>query len=121
MMIMGKQPVKISGVGCSLLDYIYTNVKFDDVALRSRFSRRAGDGGIMPGNLVFSQDLEKYTGESLDGMLKQVIPKGATPSINIGGPWMVAMIDASQLLYHLPVKFDTSEPLEPRQGRSLPV
>ena len=105
MMIMGKQPIKISGVGCSLLDYIYTNVKFEDVALRSRFSKRAGDGGIMPGNLVFSEDLEKYTGESLDGMLKQIIPEGATPSINIGGPCMVAMIHASQLLYHLPVKF----------------
>jgi sugar/nucleoside kinase (ribokinase family) len=102
---MGKQAVKISGVGCSLLDYIYTNVDFENDALRSRFSKRAGDGGIMPGNLVFSEDLEKYTGESLDGLLKQIIPEGSSPSVNVGGPCVVAMIHASQLLHHLPVGF----------------
>lgn len=102
---MARAQIKISGVGCSLLDYIYTKVDFTDEALNACYSKKAGDGGILPGNLVFSEDLERFTGESLGMILEKILPGGETAVSNIGGPCMVAMIHASQLLYDSPVHF----------------
>ncbi|MCP4314261.1 MAG: carbohydrate kinase family protein [Bacteroidetes bacterium] len=96
---MSEEPIKISGVGCSLLDYIYTNVSFKNPELQARFSTKPGDGGIMPGNLVFSEDLVRYTGEELDEIHQKILPGTESEVVNVGGPCIVAMIHASQLLH----------------------
>jgi len=102
---MPEKTLRISGVGCGLLDYIYADVNFEDAGLQTYFSASAGDGGIRPGKLVFSEDLEKYSGEDLEKIYSRILP-GVNPDvINVGGPCIVALIHASQLLHELPLKF----------------
>lgn len=102
---MAKKVLKISGVGCGLLDYIYADVNFEDAVLQTYFSASPGDGGIRPGKLVFSEDLEKYSGESLEQIYQKILP-GEDPDVtNIGGPCIVALIHAAQLLHEFPVEF----------------
>lgn len=102
---MPEKVLKISGVGCGLLDYIYADVNFENASLRSYFSSNPGDGGIRPGKLVFSEDLESYSGESLEKIYQRILP-GEDPDVtNIGGPCIVALIHAAQLLHEIPVEF----------------
>ena len=91
--------VKINGVGCSLIDYLYTDIDFTDPSLEKFFSLKPGDGGITPGKLVFSEEFEAFAQTPfLDAV--EVITRGREPdSINIGGPAIVALINASQLLW----------------------
>jgi sugar/nucleoside kinase (ribokinase family) len=97
------QNLSISGIGCSLIDYIYTNINFNDPAILSYFSKKDYDGGLAPGGLVFTDELEKYTGLSFDQILG-TITKGKKPeAINLGGPAIVALVNCTQLLNSLPV------------------
>jgi sugar/nucleoside kinase (ribokinase family) len=60
-------------------------------------SRIPGDGGISPGKLVFSEHFEAFTGRSLEENLAGIA--GQERAIrNIGGPSMVSLIHAAQLL-----------------------
>ncbi len=93
-----KKNVTISGVGCCLVDILYSDINFHDPDFQSLLSRRRGDGGLNPGHLVFVEELESFSGKKLTEILSEVT-KGRQPDkINVGGPSIVALINVSQIL-----------------------
>ena len=90
--------VRISGVGCCLLDRIYDNVNFQSDVFRKYLSKKAGDGGLEPGKLTFEEELERFAGERFATEILPSLTEGQQPvNENIGGPCIVALINASQL------------------------
>jgi len=88
----------IAGTGCALADYLYTGVQFNSPVFLKYLSRQDGDGGLAPGKLVFTEELEKFSGISYSEISKE-LTGGKTPeAVNIGGPGLVSLINASQLL-----------------------
>lgn len=59
----------------------------------------------MPGNLVFSEDLVRYTGEVLAEIYQKILPGTDSEVVNVGGPCIVALIHASQLLHGQKARF----------------
>jgi len=90
--------VIISGTGCALADFLYTNVRFDDPAFMQYLSKQAGDGGLCPGKLVFKEDLEQYTGDLFEEILVQIVGKRKPDAFNTGGPGLVSLIHVAQML-----------------------
>lgn len=119
-----KPTIRISGAGCTLLDFIFNHINFNSKDFKKYISKNQGDGGLSPGQLVFLEDLEKFAGESIATIIRNIIPQGAPSkessylhegnvssgrilqgsgefapnSISIGGPAIVSMIHAAQLL-----------------------
>ena len=92
--------VRISGVGCCLMDRIYDKVDFQSDAFRKYWSKKAGDGGLEPGKLTFEEELERFSGESFASKILPLLTEGREPQKeNIGGPCVVALINAAQLAY----------------------
>jgi sugar/nucleoside kinase (ribokinase family) len=88
----------IAGTGCSLVDRIYPDIRFEDPLVQPFLSRRDGDGGLFPGRLVFAEQFETFSGKGLEDAVRE-ISQGKTEAIlNVGGPSIVALIHASQLL-----------------------
>lgn len=88
----------ISGTGCALGDFLYDKISFGSDAFRRYLSKTTGDGGLSPGKLVFTEELEKFSCKSYEQILKD-ITGGASPSaFNVGGPSLVSLIHASQML-----------------------
>jgi len=52
--------ITIHGTGCSLMDYLYTNIDLSSPPLVRAMSKTPGDGGLAPGKLVFVEDLERF-------------------------------------------------------------
>lgn len=90
--------VTICGIGCSLIDYLYTDVSFDGDAFRRYRSRAEGDGGLSPGKLVFSEELERFSGTGFDAIRDEITGGRPPHTSNLGGPSVVALIHAAQLL-----------------------
>lgn len=89
---------RISGTGCALVDYLYKPVCFTDKHFKKYLSASPGDGGLWPGKLVFKDEFEKYSKESYL-QVRNAICGGKDPvALNIGGPSMVSLIHAAQLL-----------------------
>jgi sugar/nucleoside kinase (ribokinase family) len=94
----------IAGIGCSLMDYIYPKINFSGPEIRPFLSKTAFDGGLIPGGLVFVEDLERFSGRPFGAILEQMT-KGEKPeAVNLGGPAIVALINCSQLLESLPIE-----------------
>ena len=92
--------VRISGVGCCLVDRIYGHVDFQSEAFRKCLSKKAGDGGLEPGKLTFEEELERFAGQSfVSDILPRLTEGQKADKENIGGPCVVALINASQLAY----------------------
>ena len=92
--------VRISGVGCCLVDRIYGHVDFQSDAFRKCLSKKAGDGGLEPGKLTFEEELERFAGLSFASDILPRLTEGQkADKENIGGPCVVALINASQLAY----------------------
>lgn len=91
---------KLSFTGCGLCDFIYNNVDFNSNIIQKYRSKFNGDGGIAPGKLVFTPDLEKFCNKSFEDILIEITNSKTYNSINIGGPALVGAICASQLLYN---------------------
>lgn len=90
--------VRISGVGCCLMDRIYDHVDFRSEAFRHVLSRKAGDGGLEPGKLTFEEELERFSGQSFPADILPSLTEGRKPDKeNIGGPCVVALINAAQI------------------------
>ena len=89
---------RMSGTGCCLLDYLYTSIDFSSDAFSSLLSHKAGDGGLVPGKLVFASDLADFAGKSEAACLEQLTGGLPPDKVNLGGPGVVAMVHASQLL-----------------------
>ncbi|MDA3956617.1 carbohydrate kinase family protein [Oceanispirochaeta sp.] len=89
----------ISSTGCCLLDYIYTDFSFNNAEFKKYSSRQSGDGGLIPGHLVFAEDLAEFAGETEDEVLNQLCRGKSPDTVNLGGPGVVAMVHASQVLF----------------------
>jgi len=91
-------PFIISGTGCSLADLLYTNIDFGGKPFEKYRSRSPGDGGLVPGKLVFAEEIERFSGVGIHEILGEITGDSTPASRNLGGPAVVALINASQLL-----------------------
>ncbi len=93
-----KKIIHISGAGCCLVDQIYPDIDFSDPVVARFMSRKKGDGGLHPGRLVFSEQFEEYSGKDLFASLTEISRDRPEPVFNVGGPSIVALVHAAQLL-----------------------
>ena len=90
--------IKVSGVGCCLVDYLFNNISFTSDTFSKYLSKKRGDGGLIPGQLVFAEQFSQFIGQDFEPTIK-MITKGKSPDkVNIGGPGIVALIHAAQML-----------------------
>jgi len=99
--------VIVTGTGCALADFLYTGVRFTSRGFTRYLSKCPGDGGLSAGKLVFIEEFEHFTGKPYAETLKELTGKSAHDGFNIGGPGLVSMIHAAQMLEekHYSVKF----------------
>jgi sugar/nucleoside kinase (ribokinase family) len=91
--------VRIAGTGCCLMDSLYPKVDFSSPSFVEALSRREGDGGLAPGRLVFAEDAERFTGKPFEKTLHAIVGLPGSPTAeNVGGPSVVALVHASQML-----------------------
>ena len=97
----------VSGVGCCLVDLLFNDIDFRNPAMNRYLSLNRGDGGLTPGHLVFREEFEKFCGEPFDTVLKKITGGRKHDKINIGGPSIVSLINAAQLVdsEHCEVRF----------------
>ena len=97
----------ISGIGCCLVDLLYTDINFNGDTIKPYLSLERGDGGLTPGHLVFREEFEKYCNISFDQVLSKLTEGRTYIKINIGGPSIVSLINAAQLIdqEHCEVRF----------------
>lgn len=88
----------ISGAGCCLVDKIYPQIDFSHPAVKKYMSHKSDDGGLHPGRLVFSEQFEAFADKALSEVLVEVSQGKENAVLNVGGPSIVALIHASQLL-----------------------
>jgi sugar/nucleoside kinase (ribokinase family) len=91
------KPIRISGVGCCLLDRIYGHIDFRAPSFQKYLSRRPGDGGLEPGKLQFEEEVERFAGRKFAEFLPDLTQGFQPDKENIGGPCIVALINAAQL------------------------
>jgi len=98
--------IGIGGVGCSLLDVLYPDATIESATFDRYASRTPGDGGLAPGKLVFAEHLESFSGVSLE-QIQQEVGGATAPAQNLGGPAVVPLVHAAQVLAPLgiPVRF----------------
>lgn len=87
----------VSGVGCCLIDRIYNNIDFNAAGFQQLLSKSPGDGGLQPGKLEFEENLEHFAGKRFPDILIEQTNGRASDNVNIGGPCIVALINAAQL------------------------
>lgn len=98
--------MRISCTGCSLADLVYTKIDFNSATFQPYLSKVDGDGGLKPGNLVFTEDLERFAGKTLS-QIRHEISGGTGPEVfNLGGPAIVALVNAAQLCSGKDMQFD---------------
>ena len=95
---------RISGTGCALVDNLYKPVSFTDETFRRYLSVKPGDGGLSPGKLVFTEEFEQFSGEAYHIARKRITNGKQPVAQNIGGPSIVSLIHAAQMLYGLPAE-----------------
>ncbi len=88
----------VSGVGCCLVDRVYNNISFTSENFSVYLSKKRGDGGLTPGKLVFTEEFEKFSGMDFQNSLFKITDGKQHDKINIGGPGIVAIIHAAQML-----------------------
>ncbi len=93
------QKLSICGTGCSIADLLYTNIDFSSAAFSKYRSNAAGDGGLEPGKLVFAEEIERFSRRGIHQILSELTGATGPASLNLGGPGVVAAINAAQLLY----------------------
>jgi sugar/nucleoside kinase (ribokinase family) len=91
--------LRVAGVGCALADFLYPLVDFSSPAFKRYLSRRPGDGGLVLGGLVFREDLEAFADKGLEAILGEITGGAEAASFNVGGPAIVALVIAAQLLH----------------------
>ena len=97
---------KVSVTGSSLADYLYKNIDFNSDSFNKYLSKKEGDGGLNPGHLVFIADLEKFSGKEFSIILDELTKGKEFDAFNLGGPAIVAAINAAQLSYSSNVEFE---------------
>ena len=97
--------MKISAIGCCLIDYLFHEGTYSKSVFNEYRSVVSGDGGLLVGGLVFGEQLAEFTGLPFDTLLRRLIPHPEEGVENIGGPAIIALIHAAQLLYDSPHSF----------------
>lgn len=92
------EKIKISGTGCALADFVYNEIDFNSPEFQKYLSKKEGDGGLSPGKLVFTEELEKFAGKTYPGIISEITKENEAETFNIGGPSLVSLIHASQIL-----------------------
>ena len=92
--------LSISCTGCSLMDYLYNGIAFSGEGILPYLSLHEGDGGLIPGKLVFTEELERFAGQPYTDIIAGITGSREPDAMNIGGPGIVAMIHAAQLAGH---------------------
>lgn len=92
------QKITVSGVGCCLVDRLYNNISFTADPFPKYLSVERGDGGLTPGQLVFMEEFEQFAGSHFQDILLELTHGKRPDKINIGGPSIVALIHAAQML-----------------------
>lgn len=95
---MSSKTFRISGTGCALVDYLYKPVNFTGDIFKRFLSVNPGDGGLSPGKLVFRDEFEKFSGEDYLKVRKEITCGNPPVTLNIGGPSIVSLIHAAQML-----------------------
>jgi sugar/nucleoside kinase (ribokinase family) len=95
---MSSKKTIISGTGCALGDFLYDKISFSSDEFGRYLSKKTGDGGLNPGKLVFTEELEKFSGSSYKKILKDISGGLKPAGFNVGGPSLVSLIHASQIL-----------------------
>lgn len=95
---MNSKKIIISGVGCALADFLYTNIDFASSSCKKYLSKKEGDGGMSPGKLIFTEELEKFSNKPFPEILAEIVGPQSPDIFNLGGPSLVSLIHASQLL-----------------------
>lgn len=90
--------INIAGTGCCLLDYLFTGIDFNGPQFSKYTTRKKGDGGLSPGRLVLTEDLEKFAGKNFRDLLIEIVGDRQPDKFNLGGPSIVALIHSAQLL-----------------------
>ncbi len=96
--------MRIHGLGCSLVDNLYTPVDFSSGAYTSWEAGRTSKAGLITGGLVFGEDLEEAFGIPYTEIIGK-LAGGLSPKRNIGGPAIVALIHMSQLADDLEIAY----------------
>jgi sugar/nucleoside kinase (ribokinase family) len=95
---MKTNKITISGTGCALADFLFNGISFSSPAFRKYLSKKTGDGGLSPGKLVFTEELEKFSGIPYNEILNEITCNRLPDAFNVGGPSLVSLIHASQML-----------------------
>lgn len=95
---MANPAFRLHGAGAGVVDLVHGAVDLREARLSRLLSRRSGDGGLVPGGLVFADDLALYAGAPWDELLAELAPGGSPPLFNAGGPGLIASAVAAQLL-----------------------
>jgi sugar/nucleoside kinase (ribokinase family) len=80
------------------MDYLYADTDFNGADFATFTSRAKGDGGLEPGKLVFSEDLERFAGIPYQDILSRISGDRRPDKANLGGPSIVSLIHAAQML-----------------------
>jgi sugar/nucleoside kinase (ribokinase family) len=78
------------------MDFLYPKADFSAPAFKEKLSRKDGDGGLAVGKLVFAENFEKFVNMPYESALGEIA--GGTPSYNLGGPAVVSIVHAAQIL-----------------------
>jgi sugar/nucleoside kinase (ribokinase family) len=89
--------ISISGTGCCLVDCLYNKIEFESKTFAGYLSQKKGDGGLTPGQLVFKEEFDKYSGQDFMSVLPKLTGGRPPEKLNIGGPCIVALIHAAQI------------------------
>lgn len=92
--------VRIAGTGSCLVDNLYSPVDFSSQQFTGYCSKANGDVGLVPGQLVFGEDLERFSGCEYSTILSELTGGAAPVSVNIGGPCIAALINLQCLLHN---------------------
>ena len=95
---MTNKKIRISGTGCALADFVYNGIDFNSSEFQKYLSKKEGDGGLSPGKLVFTEELEKFAHKSYPEIILEISKGKEAETFNIGGPSLVSLIHAAQLL-----------------------
>ncbi len=93
-----QEKIIVSGVGCCLVDLLFNDIDFGSPKMKKYLSVKRGDGGLTPGQLVFREEFEHFCGQPFDSVLSNITGGKIHDKINIGGPSIVSLINAAQLV-----------------------
>ena len=90
--------IKIAGTGCALADFLYNDIDFTSPEFKKYHTKKEGDGGLSPGKLVFTEELEKFASKKYPQIISDIAKGRQADTFNIGGPSLVSLIHAAQML-----------------------